>query len=282
MRNKLWINRWDDRRKNSARQKGNNGKTFITNHTFDNYRNVFIELCQGLNMVQGSQSSYYLTFIPLNNQEVIKLRISDHPSNEQEWRQKEVTGLPNRRYSIVLFSNRSMPQQSSERIKETNWSSYQSQNIPVYEKCFNRFYLNETSNELKSIITMIFNGQNPEDNTIQINLNEYKENTMNTNKKTVKLTESKLRNIIAESIKRVLKEGVWYGDIKPFETIIYACNEILNKFEYVNNDDYEDWSDDGYDLAPYMCKWAERVKDEAERYIGSNSQNAPIGANEGW
>ena len=174
MRNKLWINRWDDRRKNSARQKGNNGKTFITNHTFDNYRNVFIELCQGLNMVQGSQSSYYLTFIPLNNQEVIKLRISDHPSNEQEWRQKEVTGLPNRRYSIVLFSNRSMPQQSSERIKETNWSSYQSQNIPVYEKCFNRFYLNETSNELKSIITMIFNGQNPEDNTIQINLNEYK------------------------------------------------------------------------------------------------------------
>lgn len=233
MRDKLWINRWDDRRKNSARQKGNNGKTFITNYTFDDYRNVFIELCQGLNMVQGSQSSYYLTFIPSNNQEVIKLRISDHPSNEQEWKQKEVTGLPNRRYSIVLFSNRSMPQQSSEGIKETNWSGYLSQNIPVYEKCFNRYYLNETFNELKSIIAMIFEGQSPEDKTIQINLNEYKENTMNTNKKVIRLTESDLHKIIEESFNNIL------GNKRPINEDIdisqHLVSSLLKIYWRLNN-----------------------------------------------
>lgn len=106
---------------------------------------------------------------------------------------------------------------------------------------------------------------------------------MKTKKKVIRLTESDLHRIIAKSVKNVLNESVWYGDVKPFETIIYACNEILNKFEYVNNDNYEDWSDcDGNDLKPYIYKWAVRVKEEAERYIDSNSQNAPIGANEGW
>lgn len=276
MKDKLWINRWDDRRKNSARQKGNNGNTFITNYTFDDFRKVFIELIQGLNMVQGSQSSYYLTFIPTNNQEVIKIRISDHPSNEQEWVEKEVTGLPNRRYSIVLFSNRSMSQQSSEGVKETSWKSYLSQNIPVYEKCFNRFFLNETYDELKSIISMIFKGECPEDNTLQININE-NINNMNTNKKTVRLTESKLKSIVAESVKRVLSEAVWYGDIKPFETIVYACQQIKEKFSHVNEPNYEDMSDDSSNMEYRIYDWADRTENDAMDYINHNSQNTPIG-----
>lgn len=131
-------------------------------------------------MYQGSKSSHYLTFIPPNNQEVIKLRISDHPSNEHEWEEKEMTGLPNRRYSIVIFSNKSMPNESVQNIKELKWESYISQNIPVHEKSFNRYYLNETYEILKKILLSIFNGGSPEDKSITIKINENKINTGST------------------------------------------------------------------------------------------------------
>lgn len=133
-------------------------------------------MCQGIKMYQGSKSSHYLTFIPPNNQEVIKLRISDHPSNEHEWKEKEMTGLPNRRYSIVIFSNKSMPNESVQNIKELKWVSYISQNIPVHEKSFNRYYLNETYEILKKILLSIFNGGSPEDKSITIKINENKIN----------------------------------------------------------------------------------------------------------
>lgn len=57
----------------------------------------------------------------------------------------------------------------------------------------------------------------------------------------------------------------------------------MNKFEYVNDDDYEDQSDcDGRDLSYDIYRCAKGVRDEAEDYIYYNSQNASIGANEGW
>ena len=106
---------------------------------------------------------------------------------------------------------------------------------------------------------------------------------MNTNKNVIRLTEPKLKSIIAESVKKVLTEAIWYGDIKPFETIRNASQAIMNKFEYVNDDDYEDQSDySGRDLSYDIYRWAKGVRDEAEDYIYYNSQNASIGANEGW
>lgn len=105
---------------------------------------------------------------------------------------------------------------------------------------------------------------------------------MNTNKNVIRLTEPKLKSIIAESVKKVLTEAIWYGDIKPFETIRNASQAIMKKFEYVNDDDYEDQSDyDGRDLSYDIYRWAKGVRDEAEDYIYYNSQNASIGANEG-
>ena len=58
---------------------------------------------------------------------------------------------------------------------------------------------------------MIFNGQNPEDNTIQINLNENKETNFNKDMKQ-KITESQLRNIIKESLKNILSEDSFEND----------------------------------------------------------------------
>lgn len=205
MKKLLWINTWAKRRKDKERQKGVNGSNFIENYIPNNdFKQVLIELCQGIKMYQGSKSSHYLTFIPPNNQEVIKLRISDHPSNEHEWEEKEMTGLPNRRYSIVIFSNKSMPNESVQNIKELKWESYISQNIPVHEKSFNRYYLNETYEILKKILLSIFNGGSPEDKSITIKINENKINM----KRTIRLTESDLNKIVKSSVHKILKENL--------------------------------------------------------------------------
>ena len=132
-------------------------------------------------MNEGSKTSMYVTFIPPSGKEVIKLRISDHQSTQDEWGRNELTGLPNRRYSIVLFSKKSMPTESKQGIKELKWKSYMAQKIPVYEKAFNRYYLHETFNTLKTILLSIYQGGCPEDRSIPINLNENKQYKYNRN-----------------------------------------------------------------------------------------------------
>ena len=156
----------------------------------------------------------YVTFIPPSGKEVIKLRISDHQSTQDEWGRNELTGLPNRRYSIVLFSKKSMPTESKQGIKELKWKSYMAQKIPVYEKAFNRYYLHETFNTLKTILLSIYQGGCPEDRSIPINLNEnkqYKYNRNNIKKKLIRLTEADLHRIVNRSVRNVLNE---YADWK--------------------------------------------------------------------
>ena len=207
----LWINRWNDIRKKSAITKQKEGLTFLSIYTMEDFKRVLSELYMGLQMNEGSMTSRYVCFIPPNGNEVIKLRLSDHPSSPSEWGEKEITGLPNRRYSIVLFSKKSMPIETKQGIKELDWKSYSAQNIPTYEKTFNRYYLRETFDTLKSILATIYQGGSPEDNTIPINLAENKTRN-NMNKKLIRLTESDLHRIVKESVSKILKES---NDFKP-------------------------------------------------------------------
>lgn len=169
MRDKLLYTKWDDKRKDMALKAASNGLSFILQYEMTDFKKVLFEIWQGINMNFGSHTSRYITFISPNKTEVIKLRISVHLSTESEWSDHEITGYPNRRYSIVIFSNKSIPNESRQNIKELNWKSYIANNIPVYEKAYNRFYLNETFNKLKSLITMILKGENPENNTLSVN-----------------------------------------------------------------------------------------------------------------
>lgn len=165
MKDLLWINRWDGRRKNSAREKQTIGQSFISDYSITDFKQVLPELWAGLAMNIGSEKSRYVTFIPPTANEVIKLRISDHPSNENEWGEKELTGLPNRRYSIVIFSSKSMPNESNKDVRYLPWRSYSAQNIPVHEIAFNGFYLIEAFSLLKTILETIYNGGSPEKTT---------------------------------------------------------------------------------------------------------------------
>ena len=237
MKQLLWINRWNERRKNSAKENQNIGYNFIINYTLNKYNRVFSDLCMGLRMNEGSQTSRYITFIPEKNNEVIKLRISNHPSTIEEWGSKELTGLPNRRYSIVIFSSKSMPNESKQHIKETEWRSYLSQGIPVYEKCFNSLYLNETIQKLLTILKTIYNGGNPEDTSLAININENKEYKTNKNMSNnkIRITENELKQIVAESVKKVLNENY---EIKQLLNNLYDWTKFYEEeFDKANISD---------------------------------------------
>jgi len=130
-----------------------------------------MELANGLKMYKGNTTSYYVVIIPPDKNEVIRIRISNHPSTKGEWLDGEITGLPNRRYSIVIFSNESMPLQSKENVIETDWHSYEVEGIRVYEKCFNRIYLKDTIQRLINILISIYDGNSPSSNSTQIKEN---------------------------------------------------------------------------------------------------------------
>lgn len=96
----------------------------------------------------------------------------------------------------------------------------------------------------------------------------------------IQINENELKQIIAESIEKILNEGTWYGDIKPFEIIYNAANQIIHNLEYINNDNYEEVGDDySYDS---MYNWAIKVRDDAEYYIRNNSSNTSINGGEEW
>lgn len=163
MTDKLYINRWSEKRKNITKKNQTNGLNFISAYSLNDYKRVLKDLWKGLLMINGSKTSRYINFITPNDKEVIKLRISNFPSNENEWSDYELTGLPNRRYSIVIFSSYTMPTEYKKNIKELNWKNYSVLNIPVFEKTINRYYLKETFDNLKMIISDIFQGKHPED-----------------------------------------------------------------------------------------------------------------------
>ena len=68
MRDKLWITRWNEKRKNSAVQKQKLGKNFISQYVMTDFKRVLIDLWGGLAMEEGSKTSRYVTFIPPNGQ----------------------------------------------------------------------------------------------------------------------------------------------------------------------------------------------------------------------
>ena len=92
------------------------------------------------------------------------------------------------------------------------------------------------------------------------NSNENKQYNKNRNmKQTIKLRESELKRMIAESIKKVVSEGTTYDDtIQKWDKIIeqVGCEQMVNDiFNYLNSDqldklvewfnqDYELWDDD--------------------------------------
>lgn len=204
-----------------------------------NLNNVPFTLAYKMGLKQGSKTSWYELFIPPTNNEVIKIRMSDHKSTETEWPPIEDC-LPNRRYSIVIFSEESMNIQKNAHIKYIDWYQYNVEGIPVYEICIYCGFLTKVWSFLYKVISTLYNGGHPE----QLSINDYlhsisddkretpndmisqwnrtvdKINDSKTNKymkkNVVKINENTLRQIVAESVKKVLNE-VYGGYFNPNE-----------------------------------------------------------------
>lgn len=99
-------------------------------------------------------------------------------------------------------------------------------------------------------------------------------------KKIVRLNESELKNIINESIKKILNEEYcWWGDTKPLEEIYKLASQIVDKYSpyFDNNEGDED------DRAIFdLYNWAGKVAKEAEEFIRYNADNLPINGGENW
>jgi hypothetical protein len=99
--------------------------------------------------------------------------------------------------------------------------------------------------------------------------------------KRIKLTESQIHKIVTDATKKVIKESCLYIDTEPFENIMKACNEIMDKYNYTNNEDWVPDDDcDGRDLSGDAYDWAKRTFDEAESWLHSCSSNMPINGGE--
>lgn len=67
---------------------------------------------------------------------------------------------------------------------------------------------------------------------------------------------------------------VWHGDVTPFQEIKKSAQIIFNHFSQYNGEDDNAEND--------IAQWAQKVMDDAEQFIASNSSNAPINGGENW
>lgn len=272
MQKYLWINIWNDRRKDKVTQHQQQGFNFLQSYTMSNYKKTLVELTDGLGMYKGSPTSWYIVIIPPSKNEVIRIRLSDHPSTKEEWVEGEISGLPNRRYSIVIFSKKSMPIQSNQNVVETNWRDYEVEGIPIFEKCFNRIYLKDTIQTLLDILKSIYDGKSPSTNNTPIQENKNKQ-YINTSKTIMKLNEEQLRKLIRESITMVVNEG--FG-VEPHRTNI-TCYGLNLEMSMNGEDIIVEYADENmWVLAIYCAKdktWHIQENLDNDDTINNNEEN---------
>lgn len=225
---KFWIEIWPEKIKQSKRNNNSKALSFLETWVLNDPSNALNELIEGTNAYKaGRWGSAYVVQIPNGDKEAIRNRWSNHPSKETEWPLKEIDGLPNRRYSIYIYDKNTVPEFAN--IAETKWKSYYSEGIPVYEKGFNVDFLRNTFPKLKNILLMIYKGGVPQPNKLPIKIDESitkqdtNMKTENRKRNVVRLTESQLKQMIAESVKNVLKE--WNSDD---DFICHGCKAWSN------------------------------------------------------
>lgn len=75
------------------------------------------------------------------------------------------------------------------------------------------------------------------------------------------ISEAKLRGIISESLKNIMRETRSIEE--DLETIYKAANNIRNKLSYTQEDGYEADPEIGYYDNANLYKWAEKVAGDA-------------------
>lgn len=137
------------------------------------------ELSNGLDMtLDETSNNYYKIIMPNNQKKYIRIRLSNHICDSNDWLNGELDGLPNVRYSIFIYNEETCPQFKNH--SETDWRAEYSEDIPVYEKGFNENSLIKTFPNLLKILLQIYNGKEPQPKKITLKI-KVKENDKNKN-----------------------------------------------------------------------------------------------------
>lgn len=226
---KLWIQFWTERDKQRKKNNCIKGLQFLQSYTPQGH-SVLLELLAGLEMTLGGRwNSGYKVIMPSDEMGYRRVRLANHPFELSEWPIHEEDGLPNERYSIFIYNEKTCPQFAN--VPETDWRSEYSEGVPIYEKGFNERYIKRLLPKLLRILALIYQGGVPQPDKLPLKIEESKINK-NMKKNTIKLNEDALRQIVAESVKKVLKEHAWASasTFKELQNVLDEVTGILSKF----------------------------------------------------
>lgn len=171
----------------------------------DSIQGLFNYLKTTLSMRVAESNSLYRAFIVLNNDEIMSIRFSQHPATRNSVTKAiKANGKPNLEYHLIV-----------DRVKDINPHKdfYKDRTFKKVSFTIRDFTFSQLMDEntrkrvIDEIIYLLSYGTG--NNNKQINTEN---KSMNTNKKVVRLTESQLRNMIQESVKRVLREDLEWDD----------------------------------------------------------------------
>ena len=165
---KLWIQFWAEKDKQRKKNNCIKGLQFLQSYTPQGH-SVLLELLAGLEMTLGGRwNSGYKVIMPSNERGYRRVRLANHPFELSEWPIHEEDGLPNERYSIFLYNEKTCPQFAN--VPETDWRSECSEGVPIYEKGFNERYLKQLLPKLLRVLTLIYQGGTPQSDKLPLKM----------------------------------------------------------------------------------------------------------------
>lgn len=246
----------------------------------------YLTIAAYIGLVTENNKSAYNNFIPTNSNNLFLLRFSDHDNtNPQLYDVHEQMGRPNAR-NIICFSYNDIEAKNGE------WNETRHIVVPYGENALDNedsiisflyalsrlFIDGETNYPLLPITNQDDGHMSPNDEINQWNRTIDKNNETNESKNmknTIKLNESQLRKVIAESVKKVLNED--YSKTKTqelAETIGKKIDEITNlvQLDFANAllADYGKGSEEytkGMEIRSKMISLAGDLKAELHPYF---------------
>lgn len=192
---KLWIQFWNSKTEQRKKMNAIKGLDFLKTYKMSNLSLLSQELSNGLEMTpEENSNNYYKIIMPNNQKKYIRIRLSNHPFDSNEWLNHELDGLPNVRYSIFIYNGETCPQFKNQ--SETDWRAEYSENIPVYEKGFNEESLSKAFPKLLKILLQIYNGKEPQPKNITLKI---KKNEIDKNKNYINLL-SKIKKPLQKAL----------------------------------------------------------------------------------
>ena len=160
----------------------------------------------------GNNNSCYRSYLTIDGKNVIEIRIANHYETKKTAIEKS-NNLSQFIYQVVLITDPPQPQQNDSITTTTSAANLKILTKGIISKDTSK---EELSSLLKSIHDYLIS-PNSEWEEIKTNNNQLNCN-LNMNKKQIRLTESDLKEIVKESVKRMLKEGAYaaFSELIPY------------------------------------------------------------------